>query len=270
MAAIGAPERASGPAASADAMSRLALELRPAIAQLYADKDLTQIPRQNFAVEVGGLVGREVEKRGATLNLLERRALISTLVAELVSQADSRRNDSVSEKAEPEAPAAPAPDSPASPSTPAPAAERGAPPPDAMPATQHANLAQPVLQVPPRKPMSSARNTIESAKTRIQPMVVERIDLSTAVKLDRGQLTHQIAELVAEILLEQKIRLNQREQRDLVDRAARRHARPRAARAAAGRRDRHRHHGQRPEAGLRRAPRQARADRRHVPRQCTT
>jgi pilus assembly protein CpaF len=68
-----------------------------------------------------------------------------------------------------------------------------------------------------RKPMSSARNTIESAKNRIQPLVVERIDLSTAVKLDRSQLTHQIAELVSEILLEQKIRLNQREQRDLVE-----------------------------------------------------
>jgi len=215
MAASGAPERASGPAASADAMSRLALELRPAIAQLYADKDITQIPRQNFAVEVGGLVGREVEKRGATLNLLERRALISTLVAELVSQADSRRNGGVSETVEPEAPAAPVPDSSASPAPPAPAAERGAP--DAAPAAQYANLAQPILQVAPRKPMSSTRNTIESAKTRIQPMVVERIDLSTAVKLDRGQLTHQIAELVSEILLEQKIRLNQREQRDLVE-----------------------------------------------------
>src|SRR5574338_676012 len=104
MAAIGAPERASGPAASADAMSRPALELRPAIAELFADKDLTQIPRQNFAVEVGGLVGREIEKRGATLNLLERRALSSTLVAELVAEADSRRSDSSAEApaAEPE------------------------------------------------------------------------------------------------------------------------------------------------------------------------
>ncbi len=217
MAAIGAPERASGPAASADAVSRLALELRPAIAQLYADKDITQVPRQNFAVEVGGLVGREVEKRGATLNLLERRALISTLVADLVSQADSRRNGGVSGTVEPQAPAAPVPDSSASPAAPAPTAERGAPPPDAVPATPYANLAQPVLQVASRKPMSSARNTIESAKTRIQPIVVERIDLSTAVKLDRGQLTNQIAELVTEILLEQKIRLNQREQRDLVE-----------------------------------------------------
>ncbi|MGD9742368.1 MAG: CpaF family protein [Dongiaceae bacterium] len=47
--------------------------------------------------------------------------------------------------------------------------------------------------------------------------MVDRIDLSTAVKLDRAQLTHQIAELVSEVLVEQRIRLNQREQRDLVE-----------------------------------------------------
>ena len=45
-------------------------------------------------------------------------------------------------------------------------------------------------------------------------------------------------------------------------RAARRHARLRAAGAAAGRRDHHRHHGQRRQAGLCRAQRQARAHRR--------
>ena len=48
---------------------------------------------------------------------------------------------------------------------------------------------------------------------------------------------------------------------------ARRHAGPGADRAAPGRRDRYRHHGQWPEARLCRAQGQARADRRQFPRQ---
>ncbi len=51
------------------------------------------------------------------------------------------------------------------------------------------------------------------------------------------------------------------------DGAAQRHARARAAGSPAGRRHGHRHHGQRAEAGLRRAQGQARAHRRRLPRQ---
>jgi pilus assembly protein CpaF len=211
LAVSGAPERAPG---GADPVARLTAELRPIVAQFYADKDVLQMPRQNLAVEVGGLVGRELEKQGAALNLLERRSLISVLVGEIAAEAESRRAEA--EAAAAAAAAAAAPAEPEAPKASEPAAGAGDRARPAAP-TAPSGIGSPVLPAAMRKPMSSARNTIESAKNRIQPLVVERIDLSTAVKLDRSQLTHQIAELVSEILLEQKIRLNQREQRDLVE-----------------------------------------------------
>jgi pilus assembly protein CpaF len=58
--------------------------------------------------------------------------------------------------------------------------------------------------------------TIEDAKRQVQPLLLERIDVQTAIKLPRGELAAQIGELSAEILGELKIRLNGAEHRDLV------------------------------------------------------
>ncbi len=51
---------------------------------------------------------------------------------------------------------------------------------------------------------------------RIYPFVMERIDSEVATKLSRNELSLQLAGIVAEILTELKIQLNQREQRQLV------------------------------------------------------
>jgi len=208
------PEGAQGQAANGnggDAVSRIAAELRPIVNERFADKDRLLLPRQALAVEISGIVGRELEERGATLNILERRSLIALLVAEIAAKAEAERRivESQATEALAEAPAPSRTAEPASPRSQAPAADTP---------SQLAPAPVATHQVGARaKQVSSARNTIESAKNRIQPLVVDRIDLSTAVKLDRAQLTHQIAELVGEVLVEQRIRLNQREQRDLVE-----------------------------------------------------
>ncbi len=62
----------------------------------------------------------------------------------------------------------------------------------------------------------SPRANVEEAVPRIYPSVMERIDSEVATKLSRAELAHQLSGIVAEILVEQKIQLNQREQRDLV------------------------------------------------------
>ncbi|MGE3968037.1 MAG: CpaF family protein [Dongiaceae bacterium] len=208
------PEGAQGQAANGnggDAVSRIAAELRPIVNERFADKDRLLLPRQALAVEISGIVGRELEERGATLNILERRSLIALLVAEIAAKAEAERRivESQATEALAEAPAPSRTAEPASPRSQAPTADTP---------SQLAPAPVATHQVGARaKQVSSARNTIESAKNRIQPLVVDRIDLSTAVKLDRAQLTHQIAELVSEVLVEQRIRLNQREQRDLVE-----------------------------------------------------
>ncbi len=58
--------------------------------------------------------------------------------------------------------------------------------------------------------------TVEEAKRQVQPLLLERIDVQTAVRLPRGDLASQIGEIASEILTERRIRLNGAEHRDLV------------------------------------------------------
>ncbi|MDB5480318.1 MAG: pilus assembly protein CpaF cpaF [Caulobacteraceae bacterium] len=68
----------------------------------------------------------------------------------------------------------------------------------------------------PPTPVSTARANIEEAAPKIYPLVMERIDSEVATRMSRDELSVQLSTVVAEILGELKIQLNQREQRDLV------------------------------------------------------
>jgi pilus assembly protein CpaF len=57
---------------------------------------------------------------------------------------------------------------------------------------------------------------IEKTKQRIQPILLDRIDVSRAVVLPPDELAKQISEVVSEILAEEKLQLNSSEQRNLV------------------------------------------------------
>jgi pilus assembly protein CpaF len=63
---------------------------------------------------------------------------------------------------------------------------------------------------------AASRATIDDAIPKIYPLVMERIDTEVAAKLKREELARQLAGVVAEVLIEQRIQLNQTEQRDLV------------------------------------------------------
>ncbi|MBV8594279.1 MAG: hypothetical protein JOZ27_08275, partial [Caulobacteraceae bacterium] len=62
----------------------------------------------------------------------------------------------------------------------------------------------------------SARTTLDETATRLHPLVMERIDSEVASRLNRAELAQQLSGIVAELLTELQIRLNQREQRDVV------------------------------------------------------
>jgi len=64
--------------------------------------------------------------------------------------------------------------------------------------------------------VNSEAATIEAAKEKIQPRLMEHIDASAAAELSRQELGEQIGEIVGELLVAEKINLNLREQRDLV------------------------------------------------------
>ncbi|MEE8499687.1 MAG: ATPase, T2SS/T4P/T4SS family, partial [Kiloniellales bacterium] len=67
-----------------------------------------------------------------------------------------------------------------------------------------------------RNTIAASRDSIEAAKERIQPMLMDRIDVAKASELPRSELVGRLGDVISEILSEEKIHLNLLEQRDLV------------------------------------------------------
>ena len=58
---------------------------------------------------------------------------------------------------------------------------------------------------------------LEGIKSIVQPLLMERIDISAAVTMDRLDLARDISDIITDILIEERIQLNQREQRELAE-----------------------------------------------------
>jgi len=93
-------------------------------------------------------------------------------------------------------------------------------------AAQHAAASAPEQRAPepaaipdvaaaPR-PVAMRSANVNEAAPRIYPLVLQRIDTEVAAKLQRDELSRQLADMVSEIVVEQRINLNQAEQRQLV------------------------------------------------------
>ena len=87
----------------------------------------------------------------------------------------------------------------------------------AAPVTEHVHHEAPSNNAPhdpyARNP---SKASIEQAKVKLQPLVLERIDTSAAAKLPREELSRDLTGLIAELLIETKIQLNASERTDLV------------------------------------------------------
>jgi pilus assembly protein CpaF len=63
---------------------------------------------------------------------------------------------------------------------------------------------------------TSSRGSVDQAKLKLQPIVLERIDTSAAAKMSREDLSRDLTGLVSDLLLEQKIQLNAAERQEVV------------------------------------------------------
>ena len=61
-----------------------------------------------------------------------------------------------------------------------------------------------------------SRASVEQAKVKLQPLVLERIDTSAAAKMKREELARDLRGLINELLVETKIQLNASEREELV------------------------------------------------------
>ena len=73
------------------------------------------------------------------------------------------------------------------------------------------------LDMTPETTGTKMNKHLESVKEVIQPLLMERIDISAAVTMDRLDLARDISDIITDILIEERIQLNQREQRELAE-----------------------------------------------------
>jgi pilus assembly protein CpaF len=175
--------------------------LKPKLLEAFEDDNVSTLPRPELALRIGQIVTNELSGELDNLNLLERRNLVGELITWLLS----------SSMPVPEA-------APASP------AKSGSAAPDPMEASK--GVKGPVKQksASNRTKESAAADsaaphtgTVDSAKSRIQPLVMERLDLTAASQLPRRELAYQVGEIVTELLQEEQIRLNGPEHQAVVD-----------------------------------------------------
>lgn len=76
----------------------------------------------------------------------------------------------------------------------------------------------PLVAQPKPVESSTSFSKVDEAKERVQPLLMEQIDVTKASELGRQELAEQIGEIVGELLIQEKLNLNLREQRDLVTR----------------------------------------------------
>lgn len=173
------------------ALDDAAAIVRPIVMARIGGPAATRQPRRLLAREIAAVID-EIRARGRVQILPDAtRDLVTLLLREIAGED-------------------PGPDDP----------EDGAAPDDKGPdemeiAMSLGDLSVQAIPVPMRRD-DPRSETIESAKRKVQPALIERIDMAKAGTLPRTELARQIGSIVSEIAGEQKIRLNLSEQRDVV------------------------------------------------------
>ncbi len=182
----------AGPRGGAQRQSRYVEELKPEIMAAFEGQNLAAVPRPELAVQIGHIVTTATEADSHSMNLLDRRNLVAELIRWLLTD---------------------------SPIAPPPPAEAQIPSGQGTPAPERPDPRQPRRErgETRTKAATEVSATVERAKLKIEPSVMERLDVSAASQLPRDELSLQLREIVTEILAEQNLRLNQAEQISLVD-----------------------------------------------------
>ena len=160
-------------------LPRLFVRLRPSAARRMSRK------------EVAGLVSDVVidvlDSEGHELDLLQQRGLVMALVEELIAGRDDQFAEAEHEDAGAEGEAK----------------SNGRSDPQRQPASS-------------QSAQSSLKMTVEDAKVRVKPILMERIDVGLASTLDHQSLTREIDGVVEEIRRELRLTLNHQEHMKLV------------------------------------------------------
>lgn len=188
---------ANGQAAD-HAAEALAAEVATRVRERLSHEDVLRSSRRVLAQTVDGCLEETLERAGHELDMLSQRDLVTRVLNEWIAEARSQGasgDDAAPHDAGPLSAGGKKPLDPA-------AMEKQAESLDAAPCEPEGGRAR--------------RNRLLNTKATIQPIVMERIDISVAASLDPDELERQIGEIVGEVLVEQKLQLNRAEQKQLV------------------------------------------------------
>ena len=189
----------SSPAANGTAEDKTLDVLRdrflPDLKKAIPAEKIEKTSRSEISREVKSLALDFLKKQGMELNLLDQRDFVSLLTNALVKPVQKSKAPTPKKK------------------------EETASPSHALPQEEEEPEEEEEKPAPKRHESVStaSRASVEVAKTKIQPLVLERIDTSAAAHMQREDLAHDLKPLVGDLLLETKIQLNTVERAELVE-----------------------------------------------------
>ena len=160
----------------------LLAKVQPLLLEDFKSEDVATLPRPELALRIGQIVTNELSDELDSLNLLERRNLVGDLITWLLNNSKPTQAST-----------------------------------DLMKAKATHTAVQSRKKEEQADEAAPHTATVESAKSRIQPLVMERLDLTAASQLPRRELAYQVGEIVTELLQEEQIRLNGPEHQAVVD-----------------------------------------------------
>ncbi len=221
-------EKGSGKAAQNQRLEPYLVHLRPMIHESFDGEDLALISRPGMAARISQIVGEMLEANQNNLNLLDRRSLVTILINDLI-KAGAPATDEASDPTETQGPESD--DHPTDRiNNPKPSGSTRRQNTPARRGSGQGSSADPISGGNrPCSPSQQKREhdnkverfvigaTVEAARNIIQPAVMERIDATKASQLPREDLNQQVADIIAEIVAEQRINLNAAEKSGVIE-----------------------------------------------------
>ena len=182
---------------------RILAELVEAVRAAVVDPGSRPLPRGEAARQASEIVNRRLTQYGVKLAPLDLRNIVKLLLDEVLNPA------AVGVTPPPRAAASRAAER---------AARNAAPEPPRVKLMREQTDGQLFFSVnnQPEDGAAVDHRAVEIARDRLHPQVMDRIDLASTTKLPRPELERQLTDLVGDLLLENRLHLNQMEQRYLV------------------------------------------------------
>ena len=156
--------------------------VEPVLREKINPEEAAKQPRGDLVEVIENVISQIVTEKSIQINDLEKRDLTTVLLNELIDGGQS--NEQAAEIAEEET--------------------------EPSSGKQHPKNKTEQDQL-------ASKESIIDAKDRLQPLLLEYIDAAAANEMDRTDLADQVSEAVNELMAQEKINLNLREQRELVN-----------------------------------------------------